>query len=73
MKTAEIRALLQQMCAQHGQLQAFTNRYNLNYNRLIKFLNKPGSQMLHDHAVDVVAALVAEKAASQSLNNQEAA
>jgi hypothetical protein len=73
MKTAEIRAQLEKMCTQHGQLQAFTNRHNLNYNRLIKFLNKPGSQMLHDHAVDVVAALAAENAFNQSVNSQEAA
>lgn len=73
MKTAEIRKKLQQMCVLHGELQAFTNRHNLNYNRLIKFLNKPGSQMLHDHAVDVVAALAAEEAASKSTSNREAA
>lgn len=69
MKTADIRTKLQQMREQHGALQAFANRYNLNYNRLIKFLRKPDSQMLYDHALDVVKALKAEA----SLHTQEAA
>lgn len=61
MKTAEIRQKLLKMREQHGQLQAFANRHKLVYNRLIKFLNKPHSQMWHDHALDIVAALEAEQ------------
>lgn len=69
MKTAEIRQKLQQMRERHGQLQAFANRHKLVYNRLVKFLNKPDSQMWHDHALDIVEALNAEQSGSE----QEAA
>lgn len=61
MKTADIRKELLAMREVHGRLQAFADRHRLNYNRLIKFLNKPDAQMWHDHAVDVVKALKAEK------------